>query len=276
VSCMPSGARPVGVEYHKLEPGSGGLAGGPRDAWLEAGLVAANVPGWTGNDEAGEVSRYQPRYLTDQGRVFFNSADGLVPQDVNGTEDVYQYEPLGIKGPEGDELCTEAMSTFSARSGGCVNLISSGESSRESAFLDASESGEDIFFLTAGQLDPTQDHDNALDVYDAHACSTNSPCPPQSAETPPPCDTGDSCKAAPTPQPSIFGAPPSATFNGLGNPAPPTAAVVKAKAKPPTRAQKLAAALKACRRDKKKAKRAQCQRLARNKFGAVKKAKKKK
>ena len=33
----------------------------------------------------------------------------------------------------------------------------------------------------------------------------------------PPCEEGESCKAAPTPQPEIFGPPPSATFNGAGN-----------------------------------------------------------
>ena len=45
---------------------------------------------------------YQSRYLNDQGRLFFNSAEGLVPQDKNGKADVYQYEPLGANCSEED------------------------------------------------------------------------------------------------------------------------------------------------------------------------------
>ena len=48
----------------------------------------------------------------------------------------------------------------------------------------------------------------------------------------PPCDSGDSCKAAPSPQPAVFGAPASATFSGAGNVASsPPAQAVKPKAK---------------------------------------------
>jgi hypothetical protein len=208
-SCEPSGARPVGVEYKKLEPGEGGLVGGPREIWPSAGLVAANVPGWPtiGNGK----SRYQPRYLNDEGRLFFNTVDALVPQDSNGTQDVYEYEPPGV----GD--CSTESSTYSPRSDGCVALISSGSSAEESAFLDASESGDDVFFLTSAKLSPL-DTDNARDVYDAHVCTSASPCITFPNVQSPPCTTEASCKASPTPQPSVFGAPASATFQGSGNP----------------------------------------------------------
>jgi DNA-binding beta-propeller fold protein YncE len=264
-SCLASGARPSGVEYKKLEPGSGGLVGGPRDIWPSSALVAANVPGWVGDAEAGLNSRHQPRYLADDGRLFFNSADGLVPQDVNATEDVYQYEPPGVGS------CSEESSGFAARSGGCVNLISSGESSQESAFLDASQSGNDVFFLTSQALIPTEDRDSARDVYDAHACSGASPCPPEEAAEPAPCDTGDSCKAAPAPQPEIFGSPASAQFSGPGNPAP--VPQVKPKVTVLTRAQKLAAALKACKKDRLKSTRVGCEKQAKKKYGVKPKAK---
>jgi hypothetical protein len=269
-SCDPTGDRPIGVEYEKLEPGSGGLVGGPRGIWPHAALVAANVPGWTAISEGVVESRYQPHYLNNEGRLFFNTADALVPQDSNGTEDVYEYEPAGIKGPEGNELCTEASETFSGRSDGCVNLISSGKSTQESAFLDASESGNDVFFLTKAQLSPI-DTDSSDDVYDAHVCTNASPCIAYPTVESPPCTTEASCKASPSPQPSVFGAPPSATFQGPGNLTP--AAVVKAKAKPLTRAQKLSAALKTCKRDKKKAKRVGCEKTARKRYGPLKKAK---
>jgi hypothetical protein len=174
---------------------------------------------------------YQPRYLSSNGRLFFDSADALVPADVNGREDVYEYEP------EGTGSCratTEGSSmVFAASEGGCVALISSGTSPEESAFLDASEEGREVFFLTASRLVP-QDYDNALDVYDAHECTSDSPFPPAVAVSPPPCTTAEGCRAAPTPQPAIFGAPSSATFSGAGNITPSVTKVktVKAKAKP--------------------------------------------
>jgi hypothetical protein len=267
-SCEPSGARPVGVEYLKLEPRSGGLVGGPRDAWEDEAPVAASVPGWTGNAEDGHVARHQPRYLSNEGRLFFNSADGLVPQDVNNTQDVYQYEPEGLPEPAGVPGCTGASAAFSSSSGGCVNLISSGESALESAFLDASESGGDVFFLTSAKL-TSQDGDASRDVYDAHQCTTASPCPPPGAAEPPPCDTGDSCKAAPSGQPEVFGAPASALFSGAGNlPAPGPAATVKG----PTRAERLTKALRSCKKrfPRSKRRRNSCEQSARRQFGGKK------
>jgi hypothetical protein len=229
-SCDPTGARPAGEEYGtpdtKLDDG---LVGGDR-VWGPSQWIAGNVPGWTPFhiDDA----LYQSRYLSNEGRLFFNSSDALVPSDINGQEDVYEYEPAGIKSPEGKVECSESTSSSSevfkpARSfeveghkgeqpAGCVGLISSGSASGESAFLDASETGGDVFFLTYGKLSP-QDYDDSLDVYDAHECTAEAKCFPPAAATPPPCETEASCKAAPEPQPGIFGSPSSATFSGPGN-----------------------------------------------------------
>lgn len=145
-------------------------------------------------------------------------------------------------------------------------MIASGKSSHESAFLDASESGDDVFFLTADQLVPP-DTDTEVDIYDAHECTTQSPCIPPPAGSPRQCE-GDACQSPP-PQPGIFGAPASSTFNGPGNLTPATA--VKAKAKPLTSVQKLAAALKVCKRDKSKKRRVVCEKVARRRHGAVRK-----
>ena len=66
------------------------------------------------------------------------------------------------------------------------SLISSGTSEHESAFLDASASGNDAFFITAQPL-VASDHDTNFDVYDAlrvhtqthRACrANNSACSP--------------------------------------------------------------------------------------------------
>jgi hypothetical protein len=257
-SCNPTGARPVGAEGPNStgEPrliGSGMWGAGPG-----ATPFAANIPGW--NTYRSGVANYQSRYLSDSGRLFFNSSDALVPQDVNGTEDVYEYEPPGAGS------CTTSSATYSGRSLGCVDMISSGTSGEESAFLDASGSGGDVFFMTAAKLAP-QDYDTALDIYDARECTAASACYPVAVSPPPPCDTGDACKPSPTPQPAIFGSPSSATFSGAGNIVPSgSEAVVKPKGL--TRAQKLARALKVCRGKRRKA-RAACERRARAQYAAV-------
>jgi hypothetical protein len=212
-SCDPTGARPVGVN---------GLSG----------PVASTVPGWEkytgGAYDNGNV--YQPRFLSNSGRLFFDSKDALVPLDVNGVVDVYEYEPEGV--PAGEHACGSASGSGSVvfkpahgfeaegrrgeEGAGCVALISSGTSPEESTFLDASETGGDVFFTTSSKLAP-QDFDHAYDIYDAQECTSVIPCAPVPAEQPPPCETEGSCRAAPAPQPSIYGAPSSATFNGTGN-----------------------------------------------------------
>jgi hypothetical protein len=286
-SCDPAGARPRGV----LDPGfeEPSLLIDRAQAWANQWL-AASVPGWTAVKKG--LGLYQSRYLDDEGRLFFDSSVGLVPGDGNGTQDVYEFEPEGIGG------CASATSSASVvfkparryeaqgaagarpvageEPAGCVGLVSSGTSSEESVFLDASESGEDVFFLTAAQLAP-KDTDSALDVYDAHVCTSAAPCPPASATVPPSCTTADSCRAAPAPQPEIFGAPATATLGGAGNPPAPPAPKPKAKGgRALNRAQKLAKALKVCHhKDKRnKSKRERCERAAHRKYGPVKKSRK--
>jgi hypothetical protein len=256
-SCNPTGARPAGVELGQEVRLAVGESG-----WMPQRWLAANVRGWTPYTLG--FALYQSRYLSDSGRLFFNSSDALVPQDVNRTEDVYQYEPPGV----GD--CTTASVTFSQRSGGCVGLISSGTSAEESAFLDASESGGDVFFLTAAKL-AQQDTDTSLDVYDAHECTQQSLCLAQPLVTPPSCSTGDSCKPSPSLQPSIFGSPASATFSGAGN-LPPAVSKPAVKPRSLTRTRKLAKALKACRAKHNKHMQASCEAQARKRYGSQSKS----
>ena len=141
--------------------------------------------------------------------------------------------------------------------------MSSGTSGSESAFLDASENGDDVFFITTSKL-VSADYDKGYDVYDAHVCTTMVPCvtPP---ESPPECSSGDACKPAPSPQPELFGPAPSATFTGAGNV---VVAAPQAKSQPISRAQRLAMALKRCRRKADKHKRANCELRAKQLYGA--------
>jgi hypothetical protein len=265
-SCDPSGARPIGVEYGNLGPSPGiqSLIGGSK-VWAENQWLAANIPGWT--PYANGQALYQSRYLSNSGRLFFNSNEALVPQDVNGTWDVYEYEPLSVGN------CSSSSTTFGEHSGGCVAMLSSGASPEESAFLDASENGNDVFFLTAGKLS-REDNDTSLDVYDARVCSPQSPCFEEPGTQSPPCSTEASCRPAPTPQPEIFGFPASATFSGIGNITPTPVPV----SKPLTNAQKLHKALSSCSKKFKRAKkkRRACEGQARRKFAKKAKSQKRK
>ncbi len=237
-SCEPTGARPV--------------------ATRESSGQAANVPVWN-SYQVGGVLPYQPRYLTDEGRLFFNSWDGLVPQDTDGTEDVYEYEPPGAG------RCTATASSYLEELSGCLGLISSGTSAEGSSFVDASESGGAVFFRTAARL-ASQDFDNAVDMYDAHECTSAAPCFPTAHASPPTCATGDACKPAPTPQPGLFGPAPSETFSGIGNVSPPAPAPA-AKQIPLTKAQKLSRALKVCRKKGSRQRRRSCEAAARKHYG---------
>jgi len=120
---------------------------------------ASLVPTLTHASQKDRVT-FRPRFLSDNGRVFFTSTAALVPQDVNTVADVYEYD-----GPAGK-----------------LSLVSSGTGNQPSEFADASASGDDVFFVTRAQLAPS-DHDEYADLYDARvgggfdeAQAPSSPC----------------------------------------------------------------------------------------------------
>jgi DNA-binding beta-propeller fold protein YncE len=266
-SCNPSGARPAGVlDTGTTGEGAGGaLLVDQRRIWSEGTAkadhwLAGNVPGWTGTDLLHAI--YQSRYLSDEGRLFFNSPDHLVPAATGAREKVYEYEPKGVGG------CTSQ--------GGCIGLLSSPkagekETEHESTFLDASASGNDVFFLSAAKLVP-QDVDTSYDVYDARLCEASSPCLTPPPPPPPACDEApeNPCKAPPTTAPA-FAAPGTITASGPGNVASvgtlPSKEAGTPKPKQPSRAQLLAKALKACHAKKDKKRRLSCERQARKRYG---------
>ena len=158
-SCNPAGQRPEGV--FEAEEGSPErlpkLLVDQREVWPDRWL-AGSVPGWTSDELL--TALYQSRYLSNNGRLFFDSPDPLVSADVNHKEDVYEYEPADVGDCQAG--VAGASETYEPGTGACVGLISSGTSSQESAFLDASatgaangegaEGGGDVFFLTASEL----------------------------------------------------------------------------------------------------------------------------
>jgi hypothetical protein len=242
-SCKRTGARPDGVFDSGAFPGL--LVDRPQ-IW-RGQSVAASIPGWTSVTKAGPLVRsaYQSRYLANDGRLFFNSHDDLVSGDANGQFDVYEYEP------ESTGSC--------GRGAACVALMSSGQDAEESAFLDASNEGEDVFFLTAARLSAA-DKDNVEDVYDAHVCPSGETCAPPSAPPLVSCEELDSCRPAPPAQ-LVSPTPPAL---GTGNLA---LNATGSKPKPVSRSQRLAKALKACRRHHAKKRRKACEAIARRRYG---------
>jgi hypothetical protein len=140
------------------------------------------------------------RAMSDNGAfVFFDTADALVPQDTNNTLDVYEWHE------------------------GHVSLISSGTDSGPSFFLGSSPAvvggreveGANVFFGTHARLVP-QDRDGAGDVYDARIGGGFATPPSGTAA----CE-GDACQSPPAMPTDAT--PPSSTFSGPGNLAPPAA-----------------------------------------------------
>ena len=178
-SCNPTGERPVGQSVLRL---------------------IFEAPPTTG----------QPRYLTNSGRLYFDSRDSLVAADTNeGAEDVYEYEPEGVGG---------CASEFAE--GGCASLISSGREDLDSNLLAIDETGANVFFTTRQRL-LAKDTDELIDLYDARegggiAAETET----QRAEC-----QGEACQ--PSSNPPANPTPGSSSFQGAGN-----------EAKPPKKAQK--------------------------------------
>jgi hypothetical protein len=193
-SCVPGISQPVCGEVFQYEAGSGTLTCASCNPSGKRPLGASNL---TLMMQRGGPAFPQPGNLSSagDGRLFFESQDALVPQDINGPiQDVYQWEPKGVGG------CAKAR--------GCVQLISSGQSPSDSMFVDSSDSGNDVFFITRQQLLP-RDKDSQLDLYDARVGGGF-------AETAgPPC-AGEACKGPISPPPSQPGAA-SQSFSGPGN-----------------------------------------------------------
>jgi hypothetical protein len=140
VSCNPSEERPVGP---------------------------SSVPSWS-------KQGYNSYYLFGD-RLFFESADALVPRDTNGRHDVYEWERAGAGS------CAQA--------GGCLYLLSSGTSEGDSIFGGAGASGDDVFIVTRSQLVP-QDTDENVDIYDVRVdggfptASAPAPCADEACQGP--------------------------------------------------------------------------------------------
>jgi hypothetical protein len=186
------------------------------------------------------------RAVSDNGEyIAFTTSERLQANDRDGRTDVYLWH------------------------NGTVSQISAGGGEHPAM----SASGADIIFTTRTQLVP-EDTDELFDTYDARiAGGYPAPTTGQSC-------TGERCQGPQSGLPSFEMASSSLTSaEGNVSPAVANAAApaaiptpATATAKIPTNAQKLASALKACRR-KPRSKRAACESNARRRYGAKKHAK---
>jgi hypothetical protein len=185
---------------------------------------------------------YLSRDVFDDGRVFLSTPDALMGQDDNGVSDVYEYKE------------------------GVARLMTSGTSPVGSTFYDASPDGSDVFFVTAQSL-VRADTDNGDSLYDARVGGGFPPGPGEGVE-PEGCASEGACRAPAREAPANqFAA--SSTLSGPGNllaPAPKSTEAAKKPTRVLTRAQKLANALRVCRKESKRKRRA-CDARARKRFG---------
>ncbi len=226
-------------EVYRYDAASGQIACvscNPSGAPPESNAFFARSGAAVDNPAGGPVQA-----ISDDGEyVFFDTADALVAQDKNHTLDVYEWHA------------------------GNIALISSGENSAPSFFMGQSAAEIDgqhveaanVFFGTHAKL-VAADADGSGDLYDARIDGGFPPAPRAGSE----CREG-ACQSAPAAP--LEGSPASLVFQGPGNPAP-----AKALPGPLSRTQKLARALKQCRRaHRKRGPRMACERQARHKYAA--------
>jgi hypothetical protein len=111
----------------------------------------ASLESYLSSNAPFTATGFVPNLLANGRRAFFQSTEPLVARDNDGVQDVYEWEEQGVGS------CT--------RSGGCVYLISSGQSARDNYLYAISQSGDDVFFTTVDIL--VGGDNDALSIYDA-------------------------------------------------------------------------------------------------------------
>jgi hypothetical protein len=240
------------LEVYTYTAEGGQLACGSCDPTGAAPAIGEGEGGSKLPESTENADTYSLRVMSENGnRVFFTTSQSLAAQDTNGTRDVYEWER------EGEGTC--APRTPARLNDGCVFLLSGGDSKIASFLVDADATGDNVFVEHVGSLGQVQapvDHNLLYDVRIGGGFATTSQA----------C-AGTGCQGVP-PAPPTFATPASTTFSGIGDL--PAASPPKAVVKPLTRAEKLASALKACKKDKKKRKRVTCETRARKRYGKQK------
>jgi hypothetical protein len=133
----------------------------------------------TGEQATGEATlASNGSSLSDDGRVFFNSTEGLVDRDLNGNKDVYEWEKNA------------------SNPNGIVELISTGTSPLDSSLLGVSTDGTDAYFFTRDTLVSGDNNGLRVKLYDARAGGGFAQLPPVIQ-----CQASDECHGAGSPTP---------------------------------------------------------------------------
>lgn len=177
------------------------------DSALDKSLLRADgsfvvVPGPV---EAG----ISPRNLSASGeRAFFVSEEALLPSDVDGSQDVYEWEAPG------SGSCTAGGAGYVPAAGGCLSLVTPGQGpgAGGAVFEGASADGSDVFFASHASLVPA-DTGTEMQLYDARV-EGGLPAQHQVATTP--CGDAPRCRGE---EPAVPGPTPTATahYSGPGN-----------------------------------------------------------
>lgn len=256
----------------RVSVGENGFNDDGNTATANAEIVSPDYTGNLNENTYGDPAAYWSNLSVseDGSYVFFQSADGLTPQAVDHDQ---IGEEVGGNGKPNIPLYAQNVYEYHSLDGdiadGNVYLISDGRDIRPVTgasavrLIGADASGQDVFFTTLDHLVP-QDNSENIAIYDARV-DGGFPAP----TVPVPC-SGDACQGA------LSGAPaslsPGSEFQS--GESPPLAAPVKAVTNPKprtaaqVRAEKLAKALKACRKRSKRT-RASCERRARRQHGSA-------
>ncbi len=180
----PTGQNPGGLPQVYLYDTRDGVM---RCASCPAGGLAASSAAALPLESVGPLGGQVPvpRFLTDDGRVYFDAAGRLLPGDGNGRIDVYAYSD----------------------SGG-LQLISSGAGAGDAALVGISASGDDVFLSTSNTLVGRDTDGGDTDIYDARVGGGS-----LEPEVALPSCAGEECLGAPPAAPGV-GRPGSATAHG--------------------------------------------------------------
>ena len=143
-----------------------------------------------GGTEGLELSEHlDVQNLSDDGKqIVFESGGALIPEDVNGVKDVYEWRD------------------------GTLSLISTGHAVQASQLFGVTPSGNDIFFETGAKLVGEGQETGALAVYDARV---GGGLESQQTSQPLRC-VGEACQGQPSRPPTLADLG-SSTFDGKGN-----------------------------------------------------------
>jgi hypothetical protein len=161
--------------------------------------ILASNDGFFTHVPVSSSETFMHRWVNDSGtEVYFDSSQPLVSGDSNGAQDVYEWEA------EGSPSCPRSTSLY----GGCVFLLSGGESPDSSFLVDADASGENVFIAHRGPLSGAGPRDDKSHLYDVRVGGGVSVSSLGCA--------GTGCQGVPPAAP-LFATPASVTFSGVGN-----------------------------------------------------------